>query len=169
MIYTATGHTFRDLPDTVESRRAMNSLARSVMASNDVTRFICGMAPGWDQYMCRAACDFHIPFEAVIPFPDCHLIWSPADQQTYHTLIHAAEKVHVVNPGPFEEWKLAARNVKQIELSQGVLALWNGLENGGTAQTIHLAEEAGRPILNFWDDWCVLVRASLRTQATETV
>ncbi|MFA6094146.1 MAG: SLOG family protein [Elusimicrobiota bacterium] len=147
MILAATGHRPEKLggyfPNPLQEwllQRLREELTRLKPAS-----CVSGMALGWDQWFARTCCDLDIPWTAAIPCDGQESRWPEDAQREYHALLRLADEVHVVSPGPYEAWKMTARNVWMVENSTHILACWNGSE-GGTANCFRSAEARGRSV-----------------------
>jgi len=71
-------------------------------------------------------------------------------QRTYYRLLKRADAVVVLGdpPAKYGEAKelLLARNRKMVDVSNLLLAVWDG-SPGGTAYTVRYAQKAGVPVL----------------------
>lgn len=102
--------------------------------------------------MANAAIEAGIPWTAAIPCEGQETRWSIEWQRLYWELLNRATQVKLVTPGPYTNpGVLHVRNHWMVDNAPaGVLALWNGDKNGGTAGCLAYAKRKGRRIENFW-------------------
>lgn len=143
MIIAATGH--RRGPEA-----EFTEIAKAWLSARRPAGVISGMALGWDQAVAAAAIDLGIPVHAYIPFPGQSDLWPPDVIYRYGRLINACETRRFVNFGPYEPWKMQARNEAMVDACDFVLAMWSGKE-GGTANCVRYAGKVGKPVENLWE------------------
>ena len=142
-------------------KRELRHFARDFLTKNEATLAISGMAIGWDQALALAAIDLKIPFYAVMPFPGMEKKWQPDMQAEFHWIRERAEDQITVAP----EFSLAAyqaRNERMVDLSEAVLALWDGRKHGGTHNCLLYAHKRGRRVHHLWQDWQDRAKDTLR-------
>lgn len=99
-----------------------------------------GMALGFDQLVCEVCRDLDIPYVAVIPCDNQDSVWPVPQQEKYRQLIAWASRVIVVNPGPYEAWKMHARNGWIVNNSDEMVVHWDGFYQGGTGGCMKLVK-----------------------------
>lgn len=97
-----------------------------------------GMALGFDQLVCEACLELNIPYVAVVPCDNQDALWSLPQKQKYARLLEKASRVVVVNPGPYEAWKMHARNGWIVNNSDEMVVHWNRFYEGGTGNCMRL-------------------------------
>lgn len=117
-----------------------------------------GMALGLDQGAALACLANDIPYTAAIPYRGFESHWAPDVQECYNELVKAAAKVCVVCPGGFHVSKLFARNRWMVDMARvygnkALVYLWDGMEKGGTWDTIQQAQAWDLEELNLWSMW----------------
>ena len=91
-----------------------------------------------------------IPFIAAVPFEGQESRWPRQHQDEFRALLDKAERVEVVCPGPYANWKFLKRDEWMVDECTKLLALWDGVKDGGTWHTVQYARAIGRPRLNLW-------------------
>jgi len=104
-------------------------------------KIISGMALGTDTISCWAAIELNIPFIAAVPFEGQDSMWPDDTKRIFKHLLSLAEKVVIVSPGSYAPEKMHTRDRWIIDNSDCLLAVWNGIEKGGTYGTIRYAQK----------------------------
>ena len=119
--------------------------------SNEFDTFVCGMALGSDMYFAEAVLQAKndypdIRLVAEIPFANQANKWLSESRNRY-------ERIHT----QCDEWNVLAetydpkmfflRNKEIVDKSDELLAIWDGSDEGGTAQTVELAKDKCIPII----------------------
>lgn len=104
---------------------------------------ISGMALGFDQDLAEVCIDLGVPFIAAVPFIGQELRWRPEAQRKYRALLARAYEVVVVCEGPYERWKMLARNEWMVDHCNTLIAAFDG-SPGGTASTVLYADRVQR-------------------------
>jgi uncharacterized phage-like protein YoqJ len=133
-------------------------LAREYLEQEPPELVISGVALGWDQALATACTELSIPWDAYVPFVGQQLRWPHDSQARYHTLIQSARRTVVVSTGGYAAWKLQRRNEAMVDDATSVLALYDGMQQGGTYNCVQYAEKKKRQIINLWDRWLELSR-----------
>lgn len=107
-----------------------------------------GMALGFDQVVCRACVELGVPYVAVIPCDNQDALWKPIQKEIYALLLEGADRVVQVSPGPYESWKMHARNGWIVTNSDEMIVHWDGVYSGGTGQCMKLVVAKRRPYQN---------------------
>lgn len=106
---------------------------------------ITGLALGFDQDLADVCVDMGIPFIAAIPCEGQDSQWPPEARVHYRKLLKLAYEVVVVTEGPYERWKMQARNEWMVDRCSDLLACFDGSQ-GGTANTVNYADKLQRPV-----------------------
>lgn len=120
--------------------------------SEGYTRFLCGMAWGWDLAAGEMVLNLkqqhpEIELIAVVPYTDFKKLFRGEDLKRYDRIINAADEVITVN----EEGGNRAfilRNDYLVNNSSIIVAWWNNTPSGGTAYTVRKAQRLHRPVIN---------------------
>jgi len=104
-------------------------------------KIISGMALGVDTAACWAAIELNIPFVAAVPCDGQDSMWPEDTKRIYRHLLSLAEKVVIVSPGSYAPDKMHTRDRWMIDNSDCLLAVWNGVEKGGTYGTVRYAQK----------------------------
>lgn len=97
-----------------------------------------GMALGFDQLVCEACLALEIPYVAAVPCEGQDSLWPLPQRQKYEVLLSKASKVVMVTPGPYEAWKMHARNGWIVNNSDEMIVHWDGFYQGGTGGCMKL-------------------------------
>lgn len=107
-----------------------------------------GMALGFDQLVCRACAELGVPYVAVVPCDAQDALWTPLQREIYAMLLEGADRVVQVSPGPYEAWKMRARNGWIVNNSEEMIVHWDGQYTGGTGQCMRLVNAKRKPYQN---------------------
>lgn len=108
---------------------------------------ISGMALGVDQWAAANCTYLNIPWIAAIPFVGQEKVWPPESQDQYWRILKNAKEVKIVSEGGYSPEKMQLRNEWMVDNSDLVIAVWNGVPKGGTANCVRYAELVKKPIL----------------------
>lgn len=135
-----TGHRPNRLPDPEWVKEALRQAYRDL----GVTQVIQGMAEGADLVAAGVAWQEGIPFIAVRPWAG----HGNAGDALYQWALRNAERVEVLNESVSFPGNAAfhVRNQWMVDHAELVIAVWNGVENGGTYQTVRYARKTHKPI-----------------------
>lgn len=115
-----------------------------------VTDFISGMALGVDmdfaEIVLKLRKKYPVALECAIPCPDQTLKWKLKDKIHYHAILRHADKITLVSESYTPECMLK-RNRYMVDNSDLVIAVFNGIEKGGTWYTIRYARQNRVPVL----------------------
>lgn len=109
--------------------------------------FLCGMAQGADLYFCQAVLDLRqrhpeVTLEAAIPFAGQADRWPAADQHRRMTLLDQCDLEtvvqHTYTPGCMNR-----RNRYMVDRSSLLIAVYDGIPQGGTLNTLSYAMGKG--------------------------
>lgn len=136
--------------------RLHNHLARIVTRAVEkrFKTFISGGALGVDQIAAEVIIErrLHVVknnIQLIIarPFPSQHRKWPHSSQAHFLDIITAADKVVDVSDDPYAPWKMQIRNEWMVDRSEVVIAVWDGIEKGGTWNCIVYARKTNKAIL----------------------
>lgn len=152
-IVAGTGHRPHKLwIDDYSGHHPMNPLRAWVKAQTRAKlttlrpiHVISGLALGFDQDLADVCVDMGIPFIAAIPCDDHDSQWLPEARQHYQKLLKLAYEVVLVTPGPYERWKMQARNEWMVDHCSDLVACFDGSQ-GGTANTVNYANKLRREV-----------------------
>ena len=115
---------------------------------------VTGMALGWDQALARAARREGIPYVAVVPFEGQESRWHSTDRAAYKDLLTGAESVVIVAEDVVDfRQALMDRNERMVDISDGVLGLWDGRHHGGTFHCLQYAHAQGKRVHHLFQLW----------------
>lgn len=153
-----TGHRPQDLggfddaaPVNIHvQRRLADEVAR--LHDAGARSFVSGMALGVDQWAAQAVLAMRdagagVRLVAAVPCDGQDARWPSSSRVKYRSLLSRADEVHVVAPGPYEGWKMQARNEWMVDRSARVVAVWKGKESGGTFNCLTYARRVGREVI----------------------
>lgn len=99
-----------------------------------------GMALGFDQLVCDVCLELEIPYVAVVPCDGQDALWPVAQKDRYARLLSQATRTVQVTPGPYEAWKMHARNGWIVNNSDQMVVHWDGFYQGGTGNCMKLVK-----------------------------
>ena len=111
---------------------------------------VTSLALGADQLLARLVLEAGGTIHAVLPFADIERSFSPEDVPAYRELLRQAT-VEVLDTHGTDEDAYFAAGQKVVELSDIVLAVWNGKPakgKGGTADVVAYAIRRGVPLIH---------------------
>jgi uncharacterized phage-like protein YoqJ len=148
MIVVISGHRWNGVRDEPPGLR--RRLAERLIELQTVELYT-GMALGFDQLAALTALSLGIPYVACVPCDGQDATWSEPARERYSLLLRKAKAVVSVPGGPYEPWKMHARNrfmISQVEDKGGlVLAYFTG-RPGGTQQCVREALARGVTVEN---------------------
>ena len=89
---------------------------------------------------------YPVTLECTIPCPNQTLIWNNTDKLRYKSILKRANEIYLVSERYTPECMLK-RNRHMVDKSDIVIAVFNGIEKGGTWYTIQYAQRKNVPIL----------------------
>lgn len=152
IVVGGTGH--QNIPTA-----ALDYVRREIAAALDrVERPLEGvtaLAMGADQLFARSVLEREGRLHVVVPSREYERTFDEADRRSYLTLLSTAVEVETLNyPEPSEAAFLAA-GIRVVELSDLLLAVWDGRKAeglGGTADVVAHARETGTPVEVIWPE-----------------
>jgi uncharacterized phage-like protein YoqJ len=114
---------------------------------------ISGCALGWDTALAWSAQLTGIPVICAVPYLGYKERWGKRDQGRFWEIIENAAQVHYVCEPGYAAWKNIKRDEWMVDRCDTVLALFDGVEKGGTWRTVEYARGQGKPVVNLWDSF----------------
>lgn len=112
-----------------------------------ITNFISGMAIGTDldfaEIVLKLRNKYAITLECAIPCPNQTLKWNSTDKLRYESILKRADEVNLIEKRYIPECMLK-RNRYMVDKSELVIAVFNGIEKGGTWYTINYAKSKNK-------------------------
>lgn len=140
-----------DLKKYNEYLKALEQKIKFAITSCGITNFVSGMALGADLdfaeivlYL-RDTEHYPITLECAIPCPDQTLKWNDNDKLRYESILNRADEVSLVSERYTPECMLY-RNRYMVDKSELVIAVFNGIEKGGTWYTINYAKKKNKQV-----------------------
>ena len=126
--------------------RIMAELERAY--DSGMRHFICGMAQGCDLYFAQGvlalrACSVGVTLEAARPCDSQANGWPQELKNRYHDILGKCDFETLVQH-TYDRGCMLRRNRYMVDRSEMVIAVYDGIPSGGTAQTIAYAMKKGR-------------------------
>ncbi len=146
-----TGHRPKGFPfrygvDKEKHKAYLKALEEKILfaiTEYGVINFISGMAIGVDmdfaETVLKLRNKYPITLECAIPCPNQTLKWGYADKLRYESILKHADKISIVSEQYIPECMLK-RNRFMVDNSELMIAVFNGIEKGGTWYTINYAK-----------------------------
>ena len=145
-----TGHRPDKLPwgereDDPRCSRLKQGIAKAVEEAyvSGVRHFICGMARGCDLYFAEAVLDLRtwhgdITLECARPCETQARSWPAREQERYQHILDLCDYETLVQHS-YDRFCMMRRNRYMVDRSSRLIAVYNGVPRGGTAQTLMYA------------------------------
>ena len=88
---------------------------------------------------------YPVTLECAIPCPDQTLMWNGADKLRYESILKSADKINLISERYTPDCMLK-RNRYMVDKSEVLIAVFNGVERGGTWYTINYAKKNNKQI-----------------------
>lgn len=139
-----TGHRLKHLGGYIgDIAKKKQQLLYDVIGKNlqeiKPTHIITGMALGVDQMVAKQAITLNIPFTAALPCWFQDKFWPDDTRKEYMNLLKQATEVIYVHNGSYKEGCMNKRNLWMLDRCDALLAVFNGVSNGGTAHCYNAA------------------------------
>jgi len=121
-----------------EVYNSTKQLLKQIVDEHSRVEVNTGMAIGFDQLVCEVCLELNIPYVAAVPCERQEALWPEAQKKRYAELLLLADRVVLVNPGPYEAWKMHARNGWIVQNSDEMVVHWDGFYQGGTGNCMKL-------------------------------
>ncbi len=132
--------------------RASQRVVMRLLFERGYTRFVCGMAMGFDTWvaedvlaMREAFPEWGLQLHCVLPFPEQAAKWRASDRARYDSILSRADKVVTVSPVYSREC-YHMRNRYMADMADVVVAAYDG-QSGGTKYTVEYAHGLGRRVI----------------------
>jgi len=109
--------------------------------------FICGMARGSDLYFCQAVLELrerysNVTVEGAIPCESQTDSWPVAERELHHALLDQCDFETMVQH-TYDRGCMMRRNRYMVDRSCRIIAVYDGIPKGGTANTLAYAMKQG--------------------------
>ena len=115
-----------------------------------ITNFISGMALGTDldfaETVLKLRNYYPVTLECAIPCPNQTLKWNSTDKLRYESILKRADEIHLISER-YTSACMLQRNRYIVDKSELVIAVFNGIEKGGTWYTINYAKKENKAIV----------------------
>lgn len=112
-----------------------------------------GGAQGWDQAVMHSVLLMErSKLVAAIPFHGHEQRWPAESQAYYRDILDGCSMVKFFGES-YKKHLFTVRDHWMVNQADKVLALFDGLDEGGTALTVAYALSKGVPVENCWDKW----------------
>lgn len=130
-------------------RKLKKSIKQAI--ADDYIHFISGMALGVDMIVANLVLELKtkypdIPLECAIPCLNQATKQIDSSILRYQNIQQEADKVTIVSDSLYYNGCMPKRNKYMVDHSSRIIAVFNG-KQGGTAQTIRMAENAGLSVV----------------------
>ncbi|MDE5721632.1 MAG: DUF1273 domain-containing protein [Clostridia bacterium] len=129
--------------------KALEAKIKLAITEYKITNFISGMAIGVDmdfaETVLKLRNKYPVTLECALPCPNQILKWNNADKLRYESILELADTVNLVSEKYTPECMLD-RNRYMVDKSELVIAVFNGIEKGGTWHTINYAKKENKII-----------------------
>ena len=152
-----TGHRPQGFPfkygiDKQKQYAYLQALAKKIelaIIDYGILNFISGMAVGADldfaEIVLTLREKYPITLECAIPCQNQTLKWSDKDKLRYDDILKRADEINLISKRYTPECMLK-RNRYMVNKSELVIAVFNGIERGGTWYTINYAKKNNKKI-----------------------
>lgn len=152
-----TGHRPQGFPfkygiDKQKQYAYLQALAKKIelaIIDYGILNFISGMAVGADldfaEIVLTLRDKYPITLECAIPCQNQTLKWSDTDKLRYDDILKRADEINLISKRYTPECMLK-RNRYMVNKSELVIAVFNGIERGGTWYTINYAKKNNKKI-----------------------
>lgn len=134
------------------TKKHLRAFCRVVLRRHSPSVLIAGGALGWDQALAWAAIDLEMPLRLVLPFRGMESRWEPDIRAEFKRMVSLAKDVEYLGDA-FDPDLYQARNVRMVDQSEAVLALWDGRHAGGTFNCLRYAHSTGVRVHQLWQEW----------------
>lgn len=145
---------------------ALKEKLKTLLLDNGCTTAVTGMALGVDMIFAIAVCElkdagYDIKLHCAIPCLEHTKKWEEIAKDgwnettrnnmrvsilIYQKILEYADVKKIVTEQPYEPWMMDARNRYMVDMSDAVIAVWDG-SPGGTGNCVRYAEKKNKPII----------------------
>ena len=144
------GYNNSEIQNRIELKLA-EVLDRALELANKMGKeliVLTGMALGSDQLWAKTALKKGIKVIAYVPFQGQHIRWPDHAQREYFSILDECHKVVHCSKAGYAAWKLYKRDRDMVDNADYCIAIWDGGEKGGTANTVVYAQNENKPLLH---------------------
>ncbi len=137
--------------DGAQDWKWVEDLMWQQIGSIDAPIGVTSLAVGADQLFAKLIINQGGPIYAVIPFADYERTFEGQNLLTYQNLFEEAETVEILEGEKTDEESYLVAGKRVVELSDLLIAVWNGLPakgKGGTADIVAHAMKHSRPLIH---------------------
>lgn len=146
-----TGH--QSLP--VQAVELVRAELPRLLEGLSVSSLVCSLAEGADQLCAGIALRAGIALHVVVPCRSYETTFDETGLRVYHELLDQASDVAVLNFDRPSEAAFLRAGQEVVEVSQALLAVWDGraaVGLGGTADIVACASRLGKPTSIIWPE-----------------
>lgn len=119
----------------------LRAIIERFIVKRGVTTFISGMALGVDMWSAQIILQLkekypHIKLVCAVPCANHSIKWNEEDREIHKSILEQSDLVHYVSEEPYTAWCMNKRNEWMVDNSKFVIAVWDGVEDGGTWNTV---------------------------------
>jgi len=144
-----TGHQNLGVPETVAW---VEKTLQEVIAKHNFQHGFTSLAIGADQLFAQILRELNLPYTAIIPCREYEKTFQMSEYlENYRILHQSAAAVVTLDFGPPTETAFMAAGKRVVDLSDIVIAVWNGQPAqglGGTADAVKYAREQKKRIVH---------------------
>lgn len=129
----------------------LKELFKRLLVENNCTEAITGMALGVDTIFALAVLElkdsgYDIKLHCAIPCKNHSSKWINESVELYNKILARADVVKIVSDEDYKPWLMQKRNEYMVDLSDKVIAVWDGT-SGGTGNCVKYAEKINKEII----------------------
>ena len=158
MVISVTGHRPSKMPAkygyNINSTRwnLLKQLFKNLLVQNNCTEAITGMALGVDTVFALAVLElkedgYDIKLHCAIPCNNHSCMWPQESKDLYNQIIEKADIVKIVSNREYKPFLMQIRNEYMVDLSDKIIAVWDGSYKSGTANCIKYAEAQNKKVI----------------------
>ena len=136
-----------------EILKALIDLAGDWLDEHKPDEVISGLALGWDTALAIAALRRGIKTKGYRPCAGQDMRWPKPHRDRYAKILARCSSVLTAHPHGYVPSCMQRRNELMVDDADLVLALWDGVEQGGTWNCIEYAGRVGKKVENLWEKW----------------
>lgn len=142
--YSETGARYLQL------KERLDDVVNAVYMSG-IRHFICGMAQGADTMFCEAILRLRdwrsgVTIEAAIPCEGQSVNWPVHAKNRYFRLVSECDRETILQK-KYTPDCMVRRNQYMVDQSSLLIAVYDGIQRGGTMQTVLYAKRAGLEVI----------------------
>lgn len=113
------------------------------------SKIITGMAIGMDTWLAQVALEEGKDVIAYVPFPGQGEAWPKKSKDEYNRILSLCAEVKIICPS-YTPDAFFIRDEAMVNDCDLLLALWSGIESGGTYHTVQYALSKNVSVKNIW-------------------